>query len=87
MRTIDAVGSSLLAVGTFGLATALNYAASGMVDWLIAAEFIAGGVIGGVLGTVMAARLSHRNNALNRIFAALIFAVATYVVYRSGLAG
>lgn len=25
MRTIDAVGSSLLAVGTFGLATALNY--------------------------------------------------------------
>jgi uncharacterized membrane protein YfcA len=87
MRTIDAVGSSLLAVGTFGLATALNYPASGMVDWLVAAEFIGGGVIGGALGTVLAARLLHRKNVLNRIFAALIFMVAAYVLYRSGLAG
>lgn len=32
MKTIAAVGSSLRAVGTFGLATALDYAASGMID-------------------------------------------------------
>lgn len=86
MRTIDAVGSSLLAVGTFGLATALNYAASGMIDWPVAAEFIGGGIIGGVIGMLLATRLSAQKDTLNRIFAALIFVVATYVLYRSGSA-
>lgn len=42
MPMTSAVGSSLLAVGTFGLATAINYAVSGLIDWLIAAEFIGG---------------------------------------------
>lgn len=84
MRTIDAVGSSLLAVGTFGLATALNYAASGMIDWTVAAEFISGGIIGGVIGMLLATRLSAQKDTLNRVFAALIFVVATYVLYRSG---
>lgn len=83
MRTIDAVGSSLLAVGTFGLATALNYAVSGMIDWTIAAQFIGGGVLGGVLGMMLATRLSGQKDMLNRVFAALIFVVAAYVLYRS----
>jgi uncharacterized membrane protein YfcA len=83
MRTIDAVGSSLLAVGTFGLATALNYAVSGMIDWMIAAQFIGGGVLGGVMGMMLATRLSGQKDMLNRIFAALVFGVATYVLYRS----
>ncbi|CAN7659888.1 sulfite exporter TauE/SafE family protein [Bosea sp. LjRoot9] len=84
MRTIDAVGSSLLAVGTFGLATAFNYALSGMIDWAVAIEFIGGGVIGGIVGMLLATRLSAQKNTLNRIFAALIFVVAGYVLYRSG---
>ncbi len=84
MRTIDAVGSSLLAVGTFGLATAFNYALSGMIDWSVAIEFIGGGVIGGIVGMLLATRLSAQKNTLNRIFAALIFVVAGYVLYRSG---
>ncbi|MFN3362369.1 MAG: sulfite exporter TauE/SafE family protein [Allorhizobium sp.] len=83
MKTIDAVGSSLLAVGTFGLATALNYAASGMIDWTIAAQFIGGGVLGGVAGMMLATRLSGQKDMLNRVFAALIFVVAAYVLYRS----
>ncbi|KPH78347.1 MULTISPECIES: sulfite exporter TauE/SafE family protein [Bosea] len=83
MRSIDAVGSSLLAVGTFGLATALNYAVSGMIDWTIAAQFIGGGVLGGVLGMMLATRLSGQKDMLNRVFAALIFIVAAYVLYRS----
>ncbi|MGA9659870.1 MAG: sulfite exporter TauE/SafE family protein [Asticcacaulis sp.] len=83
MPTINAVGTSLFAVGTFGLVTALNYALSGWVDWLVAAEFIAGGIGGGWLGTALAARLSVNKNALNRIFAGLIFVVAIYVLYRS----
>jgi hypothetical protein len=83
MPMINAIGSSLLAVGSFGLATALNYAASGLVDWPVAFEFIAGGVIGGLIGMMLANRLSTSRNTLSRIFAALIFVVAAYVLYRS----
>ncbi|PZU84092.1 MAG: hypothetical protein DI527_23210 [Chelatococcus sp.] len=84
MPTINAIGSSLLAVGTFGLATALNYAGAGLVDWVLAAEFIAGGLIGGIGGMLLATRLAAHKTALNRIFAGLIFAVAAYVIQRSG---
>jgi uncharacterized protein len=83
MPMINAIGSSLLAVGTFGLATALNYAASGLIDWRIAAEFIGGGVFGGLAGMLLATRLAARRNLLNRIFAAVIVVVALYVLYKS----
>jgi hypothetical protein len=43
MPTIAAIGSSLVAVGAFGMTTALNYAVSGMVEWPTALLFIAGG--------------------------------------------
>jgi len=84
MPMIKAVGSSLLAVGSFGLATAVNYSVSGFVDWTIAGEFIAGGVVGGLLGMVLANHLAQGKEALKRIFAGLIFVVAIYVLYRSG---
>ena len=83
MPMINAIGTSLLSVGAFGLATALNYAASGLVDWWLAAEFIGGGVAGGLLGMMLATRLSAYKNILNRLFAALIFVVASYIFYRS----
>lgn len=86
MPTMNAIGSSLLAVGAFGLATATNYAWSGFVDWRLAAEFIAGGVVGGLAGTWACARLGKTRGILNRAFAALVFAVAGYTLYRSGLA-
>jgi hypothetical protein len=84
MTTLNAVGTSLLAVGTFGLATAINYSLSGLVDWRIAGEFLAGGLAGGVAGTLLAARLGARKNVLSRIFAVVVFSVAGYVLYRSG---
>jgi uncharacterized membrane protein YfcA len=86
MPMINAIGSSLLSVGTFGLATALNYAWSGLVDWTIAGEFILGGVIGGVVGMLLATRLSAYKRALNLVFAGTVFFVAVYVLYRSGTA-
>ncbi|CAN7353689.1 sulfite exporter TauE/SafE family protein [Pararhizobium sp. LjRoot235] len=85
MPMIQAVGSSLLAIGTFGLATALNYAASGLIDWVVAAEFVAGGILGGIGGTMLGARLARRKAVLNRIFAVLILAVALYVLARNAL--
>ncbi|MDE2364853.1 MAG: sulfite exporter TauE/SafE family protein [Hyphomicrobiales bacterium] len=86
MPTINAVGSSLFAVGVFGMATALNYAISGLVDWPIAGLFIAGGAGGGVLGALLAGRLSSNRNALGRILAVVIITVAFYVLARSGAA-
>jgi len=83
---IQAIGSSLLAVGAFGLATAVNYAVSGLVDWLVAAEYVAGGIAGGVLGMRLAIRLAPRRAALNRIFAGVIFTVAAYMLYRNAAA-
>jgi uncharacterized membrane protein YfcA len=83
MPMINAIGSSLLAVGTFGLATALNYARSGLVDWVIAGQFIFGGVVGGILGMLLATRLSAGKATLNRIFAALILTVAAYVIFKN----
>jgi uncharacterized membrane protein YfcA len=83
MPMINAIGTSLFAVGAFGLATALNYAASGFVDWLAAAEFIGGGVAGGFLGMRAAIHLSAQKATLNRMFAALVFVVAVYIIWRS----
>jgi len=83
MPMINAIGTSLLSVGAVGLATALNYASSGLVDWWLAVEFIGGGIIGGVLGMLLATRLSAYKNILNRLFAALVLVVAAYILYRN----
>lgn len=83
MPILYAIGSSLVAVTAFGLTTALNYALSGYVDWLLAAIFIGGGVLGGLVGAYSAKRLSARKGMLNTLFATLIFVVAAYMLYRS----
>lgn len=80
----NAVGSSLVAVTAFGLTAAINYAASGLVDWTLAGLFIGGGVIGGIAGAAASHRLADRKGALNTVFALLIFAVAGYMLWRSG---
>lgn len=84
MPILYAVGSSLVAVTLFGLTTAVNYARSGYVDWMLAAVFISGGLLGGLLGARWAQRLSGRKGALNAVFATMIIMVAVYMLYRSG---
>ena len=83
MPMIYAIGTSLFAVGMFGLTTAANYAMSGLVDWIVAAEYIAGGVLGGLLGMRAAIYLSGRKQTLTRVFAGIIFIVAAYMLWRS----
>ena len=83
MPMLFAVGSSLLAVGAFGLTTAANYALSGLVDWPVAAEYIAGGFVGGWIGMRVACRLSSRKTMLNRAFAGLVCLVAIYMLYKN----
>lgn len=86
MPMINAVGSSLVAVTAFGLTTAINYAASGLVDWPLALVFIAGGVAGGFLGAHLASHLSTTRGLLTKVFSGLIFVVAVYMLWRSALA-
>ena len=81
MAMINAVGTSLVAVTAFGFATAFNYALSGLIDWPLAAIFVAGGLIGSVAGTWAAKRLSARGHLTN-VFAALIFLAAAYMLWR-----
>ncbi len=79
---VAAIGSSLVAVTAFGATTATSYALSGLVDWRVAALFVAGGLAGGVLGSLATRRLAPRKAALTRIFAAIVALAGLYVVAR-----
>ena len=85
MAMINAVGTSLVAVTSFGLTTALNYAASGLVNWPLAGVFVVGGFLGSLAGTRTAKKLSS-SGQLVTVFAILIFVVAAYMLYKSGVA-
>jgi len=83
MAMLNAVGSSLVSVGAFGLTTAISYALAGLVDWRVAGFFIAGGILGGIAGTALAGRLAGERALLTRIFAVAVLAVAAFVLWRS----
>lgn len=83
MAMLHAVGSSLVSVGAFGATTAASYAYDGLVDWRVAALFVVGGILGGLLGTSISSRLATRKNALQRVFAAIVFATAAYMLWRT----
>jgi uncharacterized membrane protein YfcA len=83
MPILSAVGSSLVAVTTFGATTAASYAWSGLIVWKLALLFVVGGVGGGILGGRLAGALAVRRGALNATFAAVIIAVALYMLVRS----
>jgi hypothetical protein len=65
------------------VATATSYAWSGLISWGLAALFVAGGIVGGLIGTRSAQHLSAQRGALNIVFAAVIIAVALYMLART----
>ncbi|MDO9295734.1 sulfite exporter TauE/SafE family protein [Bradyrhizobium sp.] len=83
MPIMNAISSSLVAVTAFGLTTAASYAWSGLISWELAGLFVAGGIAGGLIGTRSARLLSERRGALNIVFAAVIIAVALYMLARN----
>jgi uncharacterized membrane protein YfcA len=83
MTAINAVGSSLVSVGAFGLTTAATYAAAGLVDWRVAAIFVLGGIAGGLAGVKLSVRLSQKRGALSKSFAAAVVFVAVFVLWKS----
>ncbi len=82
MPVFRAIGTSLIAVAAFGLTTAASYAWSGLIDWPLAGNFIAGGMVGSALGAAAAQRLSASKGTLNTLLAVLVALVAIYMIYR-----
>ena len=85
MPLANAVGTSLVAVTAFGLTTAGSYAASGLVDWTLAALLLGGGALGSVAGTRLNAMLAEDKKLLTRVFAAIVLLVGA-VVLAKGMA-
>jgi uncharacterized membrane protein YfcA len=83
MPMLQAVGTSLVAVTAFGLTTAGSYAVAGLVDWPLAALFVAGGVAGSLAGARAGRALAARRGMLTKVFAWLILLVAAYTFARS----
>lgn len=82
---ITAIGTSLVAVGTFGLTTAITYALHGMINLPAFAAYVVGGALAGIIGTRMATHLSQQRAALNYLFAAVLVAVALYMLYKNAV--
>jgi len=83
MPMLNAIGSSLVAVTMFGLATAGSYAWSGLVYGPLVAIFLAGGIVGGFFGVRAGKTLGRRKGALTRLFAIILIVVAIYMLVRS----
>jgi len=83
MPMLNAVGSSLVAVAVFGATTAINYAFSGLVDWIIAGWMFTGGLFGGAVGVWASRKLSGQRILLQRLFAVFVMIVAVYVGWRA----
>jgi uncharacterized membrane protein YfcA len=83
MPMINAVGSSLVSVAAFGLTTATSYSLAGLVDWRMAALFVAGGALGGLAGTALGRSLSQHKRALSLTFSAIVVTAGAYMVVRS----
>jgi uncharacterized membrane protein YfcA len=83
MPIYNAMATSLVAVAGFGLTTSASYALSGLIDWPVAGAFVGGGVAGALAGGRLASHLSTKRGVLAKLFAALIFAVASYMLWKS----
>jgi len=75
-----AVGTSLLSVGTFGLASGLEYMFYGDVILLISLLYLVGGVIGGYAGTSLAVRTPR--DRLRVIYGIIIVIVGIYMALK-----
>ena len=84
MPMVNAIGSSLVAVTAFGLTTATSYAISGLIDWLLAAVFVGGGIVGSFIGGAISRLLAAGTAALKTANTVLIFFVAAYMLRQCG---
>ncbi len=75
---IQAIGTSLMSVGTFGVVTAIRYGLAGKLNILISVLFVLGGISGGWVGAKISSQMPRRT--LTYVFSGIIIAVAIYVM-------
>ncbi len=78
-----AVGTSLLSVGTFGVASGLEYAVYGESLFAVALLYVLGGVGGGYAGTSLAVKVPKET--LRVSYGIIIVLVGIYMLYRVGV--
>lgn len=81
MEIDQAVGTSLLVVGTFGILTAFRYGLSGNLLYSVSLFYIIGGVIGGIVGTKISVGMPR--DTLRKVFSVIIVIVGIYVLLRT----
>ncbi len=81
MEIDQAVGTSLLVVGTFGIFTAIRYGFSGSLLYSVSLFYIIGGVIGGIIGSKIS--IGMPKDTLRKVFSVIIIIVAVYVMFRT----
>ncbi|MGC9156623.1 MAG: sulfite exporter TauE/SafE family protein [Candidatus Micrarchaeia archaeon] len=78
-----AIGTSLISVGSFGVASGLEYAAFGDVLFMVSLLYIVGGVGGGYLGTSLAVKAPKK--ALRIAYGIIIVLVGIYILFKVGV--
>lgn len=81
LSIIQAIGTSLISVSSFGLTTATTYLFAGNVDLQIAILFVIGGSIGGILGIKLTDKIPKK--VLTKVFALILFFISLYIIFRS----
>jgi uncharacterized protein len=79
----NAIGTSLVAVAAFGVATASSYALAGYIDWALAGWLVLGGIAGAIAGLALGKKLATRKQMLETLFASAVIAVGLYVIARA----
>ncbi|MEM0320844.1 MAG: sulfite exporter TauE/SafE family protein [Thermoprotei archaeon] len=77
----EAISTSLISVGTFGVVSAIRYALAGEVYYPIALLYVLGGTLGGYFGT----KLEHSvpRSTLRKAFAIIVVTVAIYIMVQN----
>jgi uncharacterized membrane protein YfcA len=81
MTLANAGASSLVSVALFGTATSASYAASGLVSWPLFGALVLGGASGTLAAMPLSRRLGESPRAARSLFAALVIAVALYILF------
>lgn len=76
-----AVGTSLLIIAINSAVSLAAHLRTGSLDLAVTGLFVLGGLVGALVGVSLAGRVPQRR--LTQVFAALIFIVAGYILYRA----
>ncbi|AKA49520.1 membrane protein [uncultured archaeon] len=77
----EAIGTSLLVVGSFGILTAIRYGIAGNLLYSVSLFYIIGGIFGGIFGSRISTGMD--TSRLKKLFSIIIIIVGIYVMFRT----